>query len=113
MSRQGQVRNTPTDDQKDALRGSHGAPSAANRYITQSDPLMADPANHATTHEAGGDDVIEVFAVVSVDPVAVSPQSSPPIDSVWFIRNGTSPETISLRANIDGVIGTLQTWNAP
>lgn len=49
----------PTLDEKDALVGSHGSPSASNPYVTDSDPRNSDaraPAPHASTHAPGGSD---------------------------------------------------------
>ena len=53
----------PTPDQKDALAGTAGAPSATNRYVTDSDPRMAlviKPPLHAATHYKAGTDKIDV-----------------------------------------------------
>lgn len=99
------LRTAPSQKEKSALRGTAGTPSADNRYVTEDDERP-----HASTHEPEGSDVIEYFPLLSGDPGAVSPSTSPPTDSVWFIRNGTSPESVSLRAYIDGDFVTLETW---
>ena len=104
-------RTAPTQGEKIALRGTVGIPSNDNRYVTDDDPRMqGNPSNHHTTHEPGGDDVVDFFPVLTTDPPVLVTSPMPVLDSVWFIRNGTSPETVSLRASIDGDVVTLETW---
>lgn len=53
----------PTQDENDALQGTDGSPSNANRYVTDSDPRNSDartPTAHAASHENGGGDEISV-----------------------------------------------------
>lgn len=49
----------PTVEEKEALVGTHGSPSASNPYVTDSDPRNSDarqPTPHAATHAPGGSD---------------------------------------------------------
>lgn len=53
----------PSSGEKDALAGTDGAPSAANPYVTDSDPRNTndrDPNPHAPTHSLGGGDQVDV-----------------------------------------------------
>jgi len=53
----------PTSDESDALQGTSGSPSNANRYVTNADARMTDaraPTSHASTHGDGGADEIDV-----------------------------------------------------
>lgn len=53
----------PTQAENDALVGTNGAPSAANPYVTDSDPRNTndrDPNAHAPTHSLGGGDDVDV-----------------------------------------------------
>jgi hypothetical protein len=57
--------NDPTTDQKAALPGTNGTPSASNKYVTDSDPRNTNtraPTAHASTHNAGGGDVMAIDA---------------------------------------------------
>ncbi|GIU69059.1 MAG: hypothetical protein KatS3mg002_0295 [Candidatus Woesearchaeota archaeon] len=49
----------PSTDQKAALAGTAGAPSAANKYVTNADSRLSDartPLAHAASHKTGGTD---------------------------------------------------------
>lgn len=51
----------PTLDEKNALSGTSGTPSATNKYVTNSDTRLSDsrtPLLHASTHMHGGTDEI-------------------------------------------------------
>lgn len=51
----------PSQNEKDALAGTSGTPSATNKYVTNSDTRLSDarqPLNHASTHKHGGSDEI-------------------------------------------------------
>lgn len=51
--------NTPTTDQKAALVGTSGSPSASNKYVTDADPRNTNartPSLHASSHASGGSD---------------------------------------------------------
>lgn len=51
----------PTSDEKAALAGTSGTPSAANRYVTNSDSRLSDartPLAHASSHASGGADAL-------------------------------------------------------
>jgi hypothetical protein len=55
----------PSPGEKEALAGTSGTPSAANRYVTDSDPRNSNarpPAAHASTHRHGGSDEIAAAA---------------------------------------------------
>lgn len=56
--------NRPTNGEKTALAGTDGAPSALNPYVTDSDPRNTNartPTAHATTHEDGGGDDVDLL----------------------------------------------------
>lgn len=51
----------PAQDENDALQGTNGTPSNANRYVTDSDPRNTDartPTAHAVSHQHGGGDEV-------------------------------------------------------
>ena len=51
----------PTQTENDALQGTDGTPSNANRYVTDSDPRNSDaraPTSHAASHQHGGSDEV-------------------------------------------------------
>jgi len=51
----------PTQSENDALQGTNGVPSNANRYVTDSDPRNTNartPTSHASTHQHGGGDEV-------------------------------------------------------
>lgn len=51
----------PTQDENDALLGTNGTPSGANRFVTASDPTNTNartPIAHAASHQHGGSDEI-------------------------------------------------------
>jgi len=55
--------NDPTTDQKAALAGSSGAPSAGNKYVTNNDSRLSNsrtPVVHASTHSALGSDPLSL-----------------------------------------------------
>lgn len=56
--------NRPTNDQKAALAGSSGVPSAANPYVTDADGRNTNartPTAHESTHRSGGSDPLSVL----------------------------------------------------
>lgn len=60
----------PTTDQKAALAGSSGTPSAANKYVTDADARNTNartPTAHASTHASGGSDPITPAAIGASD----------------------------------------------
>lgn len=108
MSRQDEQRSTPTRSQKAALAGTSGTPSAANRFVTNTDARNSDarePTAHASTHEADGEDPIG-FHAFDDEPPAVSPS----VDGYWLQHDGGSPDSVSLRVRVNGTVSTLQTW---
>ena len=53
----------PTQDENDALQGTSGVPSNANRYVTNADSRNSDartPTAHAASHASGGSDPVNV-----------------------------------------------------
>jgi len=69
------VTRFPSSDEKAALAGTNGVPSAANPYVTDSDPRNTNtraPTAHASTHEnAGGDEI----SVAGLSGVLADPQT--------------------------------------
>lgn len=62
---QGSDARFPTSDEKGALAGTSGAPSASNKYVTNADSRNSDartPTAHASSHNAGGADVLTIDA---------------------------------------------------
>lgn len=60
----------PDVDEKDALAGSFGTPSAANTYVTTLDSRMTNsrtPATHASSHDSTGTDAITPAGIGAVD----------------------------------------------
>jgi hypothetical protein len=102
-------RNTPTRDQKNALRGTRGRPSLANRYVTEADRRLTNtrtPSAHRDTHEAGGSDPVYFHALV---PRGISPEmefglDSPAVDGWWVEADGGSPETFYLKIRRYGIV---------
>lgn len=114
MSAQDDRRNTPTTDQKAALRGTHGRVSASNRLVSSSDPRNTNartPTVHASSHEAEGSDPLGFLLLLDAEPALGSPQPSPQQNGWWIQDNLDSPRTVSLRVRIDGITSTLQTWS--
>ena len=59
----------PSADEKAALVGTDGAPSAGNKFLTDTDPRNSDaraPTAHAISHEPGGGDAMDVDAAANV-----------------------------------------------
>lgn len=59
----------PSADEKAALVGTDGAPGAGNKFVTDTDSRNSDaraPTAHATSHEPGGGDAMEVDAAANV-----------------------------------------------
>jgi hypothetical protein len=86
------------------------SPSALSETVT--------PAAHVASHEAGGSDPLSNLTLLTADP------ATPADDSVWAVREGTSPNrTISIRARIFGLTVTIasisgitaepKTWTQP
>lgn len=99
-------RHAPTSNEKGAMKGTTGRPSEVNPFVTHRDPRNRDartPTAHVSTHGPGGSDVLNVLPLLTEDP----PDTSPSTDAVWFLRDGGSPETISLRVRKDGVVTTF------
>jgi hypothetical protein len=60
--------NEPTADEKAALAGTSGSPSAANKYVTDQDPRNTNtrtPSAHKASHEPGGGDALAVDAAAA------------------------------------------------
>ena len=109
MSRQDQIRHTPTASEKAALKGTRGSPSAANAFVTTSDPRTRDartPTAHASAHEAEGEDPIGFHAFQAAAP----PAGSPTVDGWWLQHDGGTPDAVSLRVRVNGVDTTIATW---
>jgi len=61
--------NVPSGDTGDALAGTVGTPSAANPFVTDSDPRMTDartPLSHVATHQNGGADQLDVTGLTGL-----------------------------------------------
>jgi hypothetical protein len=77
--------NLPTADQKAALVGTNGTPSAVNEYVTDSDPRNTNtrtPVAHATTHQDGGSD--EVATTIPTADSIPKAGSDGTLDANWI-----------------------------
>lgn len=103
--------NMPTANQKAALAGTDGAPSAANEYVTDSDPRNANartPSAHATTHQNGGADEV---SVAGLSGVLADPQT-PAAHAASHSDGGSDPVDVTDLAGFSGVATDVLLGNA-
>jgi hypothetical protein len=97
--------NDPTADQKAALAGTNGAPAAANKYVTNSDPRNSD-ARTPTAHGSGSHTgVIGTWAQIDKTVSDLGDLTTKSHTSLTDIGNNS-------HAAIDSFIAAAYAWNS-
>jgi len=115
----------PLQDENDALVGTNGVASSANKYVTNSDPRNSDsraPTNHASDHTDGTDDIQSATAaqkglataaqITKLDGVATGAEVNPDVVSQGEAEAGTATtERIWTAQRVAQAIAALETGN--
>jgi len=100
----------PTTDEKNALLGTNGSPSASNRYVTDSDPRLTDarsPLSHASTHFSNGSDPITPADIGAIDSTEKGIANGiATLDSNGKVPTSQLPDSVVSGLEFQG------TWNA-
>jgi hypothetical protein len=97
---EGNDSRVPGQDENDALQGTDGTPSNANRYVTDTDPRNTNartPTVHASTHENGGGDEISVAGLSGV----LADAQTPTTHASTHLPAGADPLTTGLASGLD------------